>query len=1041
LRAEQLEDRCTPATLSVTTLADVGAGSLRQAILDANNEAVNPGADTIVFSGAAVGGTVGVLTMGGTQFGPNAFEVTSTIVIQGSGETIARDGAAPSFRLFYVSSGGNLTLSNVTLSNGRARGGNGGANLGVNGGGGGGGLGAGGAIYNQGTVAILNSTLVGNQARGGNGGAGGDTAGTFGGGGGGGGGMGGSGATSPDIANADGGGGGGGFFGNGAPGGDVGNAPGGGGGGTTADAIGTAGGVANGGIGGAFPAAGGAGGVGGGGGGGGESGDGGAGGIGGGGGGGGENDGAGGLGGAGGFGGGGGGGGEDGVGGAGGFGGGGGGGSNAGAAAKAGGAAGNYAGLGGSAAATQGSGGGGGGAGLGGAIFNDGGAITITGSTITTNSAAGGAGGAGGGTAGAGGAGSGNGAGVFNHLGTVTILNSTITQNTATTDGGGVHNEATMTISGTTISNNSSSNFGGGIRNVGTITIDGSTITKNQTAGNGGGINNGFEGPLNGSVIIRNSTISGNTAQGSGGAIRNVSSLANALTITNTTIVDNKAQTAQGGGINTASGTVVIVNATITGNIDNSGVANRAGGISATGGTITLANSVVAENTTADAVARNIRGTFVAADSKNNFFTFLDGNTNLAAGVNGNSVGANPQLGPLQNNGGFTQTRLPLAGSPLIGAGNAASVPTGTTLDQRGGIRIVTGVEIGAVEIQPPVPLVASGLTNGSASLFTPSAVGTYLGAPTATVSPFGTLTTNVRVASGDVNGDGFEDSIVVTGPGTAIRVAVVSGADNATVLVSPFDPFGGDFSGGGFVAAGDIDGDGKEEFAVTPDQGGGPRVTIFSRNDDGTVATRSNFFGIDDPSFRGGARSALGDVNRDGVLDLAVTAGFLGGPRAALFNGTTILTNSPTRIVNDFFAFPGSDATTLRNGSFVAAGDVNGDGFAELIFGGGPGGAPRVFILSGALIAANDVNGAQATPIANFFVANNSTDRGGVRLATTDADGDNLADLVAGSGEGSPSRARVYLGLNITGPGEPATFQDLNLFGGGNLPGGVFVG
>ena len=333
--------------------------------------------------------------------------------------------------------------------------------------------------------------------------------------------------------------------------------------------------------------------------------------------------------------------------------------------------------------------------------------------------------------------------------------------------------------------------------------------------------------------------------------------------------------------------------------------------------------------------------------------------------------------------------------------------------------------------------VLAVGGANGSVAVFAPTG-GQYGTTPAATLAPFAGFTGQVRTATADVNGDGVPDIVAVTGPGTAIRVAVISGADNSTVLVNPFDPFGGDFTGGGFVAAADIDGDGRAEFVVTPDEGGGPRVSIFSLSG-GAQTLRANFFGIDDPNFRGGARSALGDVNGDGKFDLAVSAGFLGGPRTALFDGATLL-GTPTRLISDFFAFPGSDAETLRNGVFVAAGDLDGDGFAELVFGGGPGGAPRVFILGGAKLAAGDVAGAQAAPVGNFFVAGNSNDRGGVRLAVKDADGDAKADVIAGSGEGSPSKVRVYLGKNFSGAGEPSIFQDLDPFGA-TLPGGVFVG
>ncbi|MFO0799814.1 MAG: hypothetical protein U0804_20270 [Gemmataceae bacterium] len=340
----------------------------------------------------------------------------------------------------------------------------------------------------------------------------------------------------------------------------------------------------------------------------------------------------------------------------------------------------------------------------------------------------------------------------------------------------------------------------------------------------------------------------------------------------------------------------------------------------------------------------------------------------------------------------------------------------------------------------PRAHLAATGTDDGAALVYRANAVGHYTAAPV-TVGAFGGLGTNVRATTADVNGDTFVDTILVTGPGTPLRMAVVSGVDNVTLLVTPTAPFTGseDFTGGGFVAAADLDGDGEAEWVVTPDEGGGPRVTVFAYGG-GMMSVRANFLGIDDANFRGGCRAAVGDVNADHVPDMAVAAGFLGGPRVAVFDGATLF-GTPTRMLNDFFAFPGADAVNLRNGAYVAVGDVNRDGFADLVFGGGPGGAPRVFILPGDQIAAGNVDVAQSTPIANFFVAGDAANRGGLRVAVNDADDDGRADVLAGSGEGSAARVRSYLGVNFTTTGEPAVFEDLAVFGGVPLAGGVFVG
>jgi uncharacterized delta-60 repeat protein len=324
------------------------------------------------------------------------------------------------------------------------------------------------------------------------------------------------------------------------------------------------------------------------------------------------------------------------------------------------------------------------------------------------------------------------------------------------------------------------------------------------------------------------------------------------------------------------------------------------------------------------------------------------------------------------------------------------------------------------------------GPTNGTVQVLNP-ANGPYAAAGTMTA--YSGFAGNVRSTVADVTGDGVPDYVTGAGPGALPAVTVFDGATGVTV--ADFLPFEAGFSGGVFVSAADLDGDGRAEVVVSPDLGGGPRVVVFSVEPGGAVVRRASFFGIDDPNFRGGARTALGDVNRDGKPDLLVAAGFGGGPRVTLFDGDTVF--STRTVLANFFAFP-EDAASLRNGVFAALGDVSGDGSADFIFGGGPGGAPRVYILSGAALLANSPT-LFSQPVANFFVAGNANDRGGVRVAAKDADGDARADLAVGSGEGSPARVRVYLGKDFTTTGEPATFQDLTVFGGATLPGGVFVG
>lgn len=388
--------------------------------------------------------------------------------------------------------------------------------------------------------------------------------------------------------------------------------------------------------------------------------------------------------------------------------------------------------------------------------------------------------------------------------------------------------------------------------------------------------------------------------------------------------------------------------------------------------------------------------------------------------------------------------------------GANADTAAGIALDASGRILVVGTIDtanqndrdIGVARLIANIglapQLIVGGLTNGSVASY--SAVSTGFALEGNYSGPSTTATSRPTVA--DLNGDSVPDLILGAGPGggSRVRILLSSGPDGATFTPLEFDAFEGNFNGGVFVAAGDVDGDGRAEFVISPDVGGGPRASVFSLTDQNQLIKRADFFGIDDPNFRGGARVAMGDVNGDGRADLVVGAGFLGGPRVALFSGATLFnpgpSGTPPKLSNDFFAFPGSDAVTLRNGVFVTVGDLDGDGFADLIFGGGPGGGPRVFALSGQLIVGGQLDTAYGNPIANFFVANDSLTRGGVRLAVKDIDGDDRADLITASGDNLSSRVRVYRGATIPQPNgvEPPLLQEFDPFGL-VLANGVFVG
>jgi VCBS repeat protein/FG-GAP repeat protein len=265
-----------------------------------------------------------------------------------------------------------------------------------------------------------------------------------------------------------------------------------------------------------------------------------------------------------------------------------------------------------------------------------------------------------------------------------------------------------------------------------------------------------------------------------------------------------------------------------------------------------------------------------------------------------------------------------------------------------------------------------------------------------------------VRVAVGDVNGDGEADVIVGAGSGGGPHIKIFDGEDGT--LIREFFAFDASFHGGLFVAAGDINGDGFDDVIVGAGDSGGPHVRVFS-GADGTILRELFAF---DAGFRGGVRVASGDVNGDGFDDIIVGAGIGGGPHVKVISG------ADGTLLNQFFAFNAG----FRGGVFVSSLDADDDGDDDIVTSAGEGGGPHVIIRDGNSLA-----------IMKSFFAFEEGFRGGVRVATADVNDDGVPDLVVSAGQGNNSpRFRVF---NVDDESE---LEDEFAFDQ-SFKGGVFVG
>lgn len=191
-------------------------------------------------------------------------------------------------------------------------------------------------------------------------------------------------------------------------------------------------------------------------------------------------------------------------------------------------------------------------------------------------------------------------------------------------------------------------------------------------------------------------------------------------------------------------------------------------------------------------------------------------------------------------------------------------------------------------------------------------------------------------LASGDVTGDGAPEIVIGAGTGAPAEVRVYS-TDGK--LLKIFYPYARTFKGGVRVAVGDLDGDGKAEIVTAPGPGGGPHVRVF----DGAFRNLNLDFFAFDEGMRDGIVPAILRTPEGSMIAVGVES--WSEPVVKLFRQTA---GGMYAAYFEFLAFD----RAWRSGVAIAAFDRDGDGFDEIAAhgNGGTNAELRVFSRNGDL-------------------------------------------------------------------------------------------
>ncbi len=229
-------------------------------------------------------------------------------------------------------------------------------------------------------------------------------------------------------------------------------------------------------------------------------------------------------------------------------------------------------------------------------------------------------------------------------------------------------------------------------------------------------------------------------------------------------------------------------------------------------------------------------------------------------------------------------------------------------------------------------------------------------------------------------------DGVILLRPIDKIRNSAFTNASfvkifdkNGQVKRTGFFSYDGRFRGNNRILIQDIDADGSEEILVADNS----KVSIYNSN--GIKSVEFYPYGY---NYNKGINIDAADLEGDGSIEIITGTRDGGGPQIRIFN-------KDGRLINPgFFAY----GPEFRGGVNIAVGDLNGDGWQEIIAGAGVGGGPHIRVFN--------KNGKVINP---GFFAYDSGFRGGVNVAVGDLNGDNIDEIIAGAGVGGGPQIRIF--------------------------------